>query len=418
MAPAPIRVGLFGNVANALFGLGEALQGEPAIEAHLYVSTRDAAASRPENADPSLAGHLPEWVHDGNWITPTTVLAPWRAPITRELARYDLLIVSGPGPIFAQWAGRPWCWYVTGADLTVKPFPLTFLSWYGSWGHRAGEVVGGFWQRRAARRVDRMWIQPFAPMIDAARRLHVPPAVLSERFPPLVVDTDAFRPDPVPSEGADPVLARMAAAGLTVFHPSRLVIHDEPRLRRTGQWKGNDVLVRGFARMAASGQVADPLLVLPDSTASRDVDEVRALVEALGIGDHVLWARPPRPEGFDRDDMIRLYQASDVVADDFGVGWFGFVTLEGLASGKPVLSYVDEQPMARLYPDGHPIVSARTETEVAEALVALGRDPARRRALGEEGRAWVVAHHGAGQARRSYVEGVRELVSALSSAGS
>jgi len=414
----PLRIALFGNVANALYELGLALQAVPDIDAHLYVSTQDAPASRPENVDPELQGHLPAWVHDGNWITAATVVAPWRAAITRELHTYDLVLVSGPGPIFAQWARRPWCWYVTGADLTVKPFPITFRSWYSTWGHRAGELVGGMWQRRAARRVDRMWIQPFAPMIDAARRLRVPSSALSDRFPPLVVDTDLFRPDREVSSPDDPVLRRMLDADFTVFHPSRLVIHDEPRLRRTGQWKGNDVLVRGFARLVASGRVERPLLVMPDSTLSRDLDEVKALVDDLGIGEQVLWAPPPAADGFPRQAMVDLYLASDVVADEFGVGWYGYVTLEALAVGRPVVSYVDAAVMARLYPDGHPIVSARTESEVAEALVALALDGQRRRDLGTRGRTWVVDHHSPGRVRGRYVDGVRELVSELGSTGS
>ena len=39
----------------------------------------------------------------------------------------------------------------------------------------------------------------------------------------------------------------------------------------------------------------------------------------------------------DADHMVALYQAADVVADEFGVGWFGYVTLEGLACGRPAL---------------------------------------------------------------------------------
>ena len=53
--------------------------------------------------------------------------------------------------------------------------------------------------------------------------------------------------------------------------------------------------------------------------------------------------------------MRALYHRSDVVADEFGVGWFGYVTLEGLASSRPVLCHLDEQVMATMYPE-HPIL--------------------------------------------------------------
>ena len=405
-----MRVGFFGNVANSLFQVVRALRDRAGIDAHLYVSRTDAFSSRPETVDPALDGNLPPWIHDGDWITRSAVLTPWRAPITAELKAYDLLVVSGAGPIFAQWTGRPWGWFVTGGDLTVKPFPIAFLGWYKSWEQKAGELVGGVWQRRGGRRADRLFVQPFRPMADSLARLKVPPAAISPRYLPIVLDTHEFRPDRPFGQPDDPVVQRMLAADLAVLHPSRLLMRNDPRLFRTGQWKGNDVLIRGFAELVRTGKVDDPLLVMLDTGLSRDLDAGKALVSELGIGEQVLWAKPPRPDTFPRHRLLDLYLAADVVASDFGAGWFGYVTLEGLAVGKPVLNHLDAGPMAQLYPDGHPIVEAATPADVCAQLLRLAQDPAERARIGEESRRWVVAHHSFDSAGARYVEAINELI--------
>lgn len=400
-----VSVAFFGNVANTLFDIALALRDEPDLDAHLYVAATDTA--RPEDADPSVAGA--DWIHHGDWITPTSLLAPWRAPITEELARHDLVVVSGPGPIFGQWTGRPWCWWVSGGDLTVKPFPFTFWHRYPDLRHRLGEVVAGAWQRRAARRADQVWIQPFSPMTEAADRLRVPSQSISNEYFPLVIDVDAFRPDRPIGRPDDPTVRRMLAADLTVFHPSRLVMSDTPELRRTGQLKANDVLIEGFARFACSGVVETPLLVMPDSTMSADLEAAKRMVVDLGIEDFVLWATPPRPEGFPRHDLLDLYTAADVVADDFGIGWFGYVALEGLASGKPVVTHVDDAVMQILYDTPHPFCEAATPAAVARQLELLATDPAARATIARHGRDWVVANHSEARTRSRYVDTIRSV---------
>ena len=402
-----LRAAFLGNVANTHFRCATALL-ERGIDAHVFVSRSDAAGSRPENDEPALAAGYPEWIHEGDWITPQSLLAPWRAPITRRLAEFDVVVASGPGPIFAQFAGPPWAFYVTGGDLTVKPFPLTFWRWYPNLPHRAAELVAGAWQRRAARRADRVWMQEFEPTVDAANRLGVPTDARSPLHFPIVIDVAAFGPasgDRAAERWADDAVGE---SDFAVFHPSRLVMDATPDLVRTGQWKGNDVLLRGFARFVRDTGATDARLVLPDRAHSRDVESAKSLVRSLGIEEQVRWLVPPDGTSFDQAHMRALYRRSDIVADEFGVGWFGYVTLEGLASGRPVLCHLDERVMATMYPE-HPILDAADESHVARLLSELHADPERRRALGAAGRRWVGEHHSADAAAAVYVEAIAEL---------
>lgn len=405
-APA-LRVAFFGNVANTHFRCANALR-DQGIDAHLYISRSDAEGSRPENDDPTLAGTYPEWIHEGDWINPRSLLAPMWSPIARALGAYDVVVASGPGPIYAQFAGRPWAFSVTGGDLTVKPFPLTFWRWYPNTAHRLAEIVAGAWQRRAARRSTRVWMQQFAPMTGAADRLRVPAAARSSLHLPIVIDVGGFADGPLPDSTQRWVEEAVGPSDFVVFHPSRLVMDATPQLVRTGQWKGNDTLLRGFAQFVRSSESADAVLVLPDRSHSRDVERAKSLVRSYGIEDHVKWLVPPDGVSFDQDHMRALYRRCDVVADEFGVGWFGYVTLEGLASGRPTMCRLDEAVMSRMYPS-HPILNVGSDDAVAMTLAELQADPARCRDVGTEGRAWVEQFHSSRAASKIYSGALDEL---------
>ena len=101
---------------------------------------------------------------------------PPGAPLVARLRAADLAIVSGYGPAFAQFTGKPYCFFVTGGDLTKAPFPLRFHFTYPTL--RAKLVMGllALWQRRGVRRSTQIWTQPFAPFRDAQHGRASPPS--------------------------------------------------------------------------------------------------------------------------------------------------------------------------------------------------------------------------------------------------
>jgi glycosyltransferase involved in cell wall biosynthesis len=380
-----VRVAFFGNIANVHFRLAHLLRERGAIDAHVFIGDSAAPNWRPEVDDPSLADGYPDWIHFGHWVNARSVLRPRTSALARELSAFDLVVASGVGPVFAQHAGTPWVFLATGGDLTVKPFPLTFWRWYPSWARRFAQVVAGAHQRAAIRSADRVLAQPFAPMVDALDRLGVPEASRSHQYFPLPVDLDRFSPDgPVADEPVD--------SDFVVFHPSRLVLDDSPKMRRTGQWKGNDILLRGFARFVRSGVCERPRLVLVDQAASRARDEALRLIDDLDLADHVHWVEPADGVLLTQPEMAAHYRRADVVAVEFGIGWFGYVALEGAACGRPVVCHIDEPVMRLLYP-WHPIQNAEDEVQVGERLAELAASPERRRAVGARSREWIEEFH-------------------------
>jgi hypothetical protein len=101
-----------------------------------------------------------------------------------------------------------------------------------------------------------------------------------------------------------------------------------------------------------------------------------------------------------------------VVADDFGIGWFGAVALEALSIGRPLLTYVDDRVMSQLYP-WHPMLSANTVDGVADWLQKLYFEPAYRDATGRCGREWIEMFHSPAAAGRTYVQRIAELTARI-----
>ncbi len=81
----------------------------------------------------------------------------------------------------------------------------------------------------------------------------------------------------------------------------------------------------------------------------------------------------------------------DVYVDQLVYGAHGQAAVEAMALGKPVICYISPY-MADRYPVELPIVSATRES-LPEILARLITDPALRRRLGEQGRAYVEKYH-------------------------
>ena len=177
--------------------------------------------------------------------------------------------------------------------------------------------------------------------------------------------------------------------GISIFHPTRMLMTDDRFLVETGQWKRNDLLFRGAALAVESG--VDVRIRLLRRANSPGQDRAGRLIELLGLSDRVEWLDAGTPDGFTWAELAALYRSADLVVDEFG-GWFGLVALEGAACGRPVLNQVDPVVMGDMYPEGHPFIQASDVDQVAAVLVDLV-DSDRLREIGESSRDWVLRHH-------------------------
>ena len=99
-----------------------------------------------------------------------------------------------------------------------------------------------------------------------------------------------------------------------------------------------------------------------------------------------------------RDRMRR----ADVVVDQMFLGWYGLTAVEAMALEKPVLGYLRADFESRT--GDLPLVRVDNTASLADSLVALAGDPARRRVLGTSGRAYVEATHAAPRLARDLID--------------
>jgi glycosyltransferase involved in cell wall biosynthesis len=100
-------------------------------------------------------------------------------------------------------------------------------------------------------------------------------------------------------------------------------------------------------------------------------------------------------EGVPHDVARERYAKADIVVDQLNAGWHGVFALESMALGKPVVTHLKPELVERSaegYGIRLPIVPATKETLV-DALRPLVEQPALRRELGAQSRAYVEQVH-------------------------
>ncbi len=395
-----MRIALFGP---SLFELAVGLRNIPGNTVEFFVDERSGLLDRELRDEPLISE--PKFARIGAWYSPSAFLNPRSSLIAQELGRFDAIICSDLGPLFATYSGVPFVFLPCGGDLTAAPFPLRALSFRlkGMVGsirlkHLIADPIRSLRMRRGIKNATSVWLfsGPFKPWLAAIDRLGLKRPTDSECLH-AAIDTDVFSPLPSASPSDSP---------LRIFHPSRLMISQSRTNTETGQWKQNDVLLHGIA-IAISQGINVRLTLIRHASA---VDEAVAdsLIRNLGLHDRIDWLRAVNPNGFSWRELAEHYRSTDIVADDFGAGWFGTVALEGAACGKPVIQPVDEDAMRILYPDGHPFLRASNPSEVAELLGRL-QDKHARDKIGEKSRVWAHRHHNPDSVARRCMEMLEQL---------
>jgi spore maturation protein CgeB len=77
--------------------------------------------------------------------------------------------------------------------------------------------------------------------------------------------------------------------------------------------------------------------------------------------------------------------------------------------GRPILNYLDEDVMSKLYP-WHPMINVRNPGDIAAALDRLYQDPDYRLEIGKKGREWIRRFHAPQHALKTYAERIEALV--------
>lgn len=105
-------------------------------------------------------------------------------------------------------------------------------------------------------------------------------------------------------------------------------------------------------------------------------------------------------ENMPHKKVIEYYKNSDIVIDQLLIGWYGMVSIEGMALGKPVCVYIRDD--LESYMPFNPIINTSPEN-ITENLRILIEDERLRRELGKKGKKYVEQIHDADKVSRRVI---------------
>ena len=152
--------------------------------------------------------------------------------------------------------------------------------------------------------------------------------------------------------------------------------------------KANDRLLEAVGKLRGNDESIG--LILCDW--GHNQAESRSLIDQLSYANHVKWVSPQATRRF-----MKMCCACDVVADQFQLGSFGGILFKAMATGTPILTYLDEQEMLKMYPSVPPVLNAKTVTEIVDLLTEAVSNSKLLDKIGLGGRQWIKEYHSGGE---------------------
>jgi len=190
--------------------------------------------------------------------------------------------------------------------------------------------------------------------------------------------------------GQDPGLQR-AYYDLLVDYVDQFIVQD-PEM---GEWVPNPrVIPRGIdlSRWPAVGVRPTDRPLVVHAPSQPLVKGTKFLQQALDeLAEEGVAFDRKFVSGMQHDEARRWYERADVVVDQLHIGWYGVLAVEGMALGKPVVTYVRED-LAESSTPALPIANANPDT-IKDVLRRLLTSWDERRRLAERARPFAEQIH-------------------------
>jgi glycosyltransferase involved in cell wall biosynthesis len=204
-------------------------------------------------------------------------------------------------------------------------------------------------------------------------------------FIPHPVDEELYRPADSPLRER---LRREHGCDYIFVAPARHHWKHCPPGLENSWFKRNDILIRALGRLFANRPGLKAVVVFFEW--GQEVQESKELIAECGFANRVRWdpiASKPV--------MREYYNAADIVFDQFndGIGTFGTVVPEALASGKPVLLNYRKSLHYWCFPELPPALNTATAEAIETEVTQLLDNETYRRDVGRRGRDWFMRNH-------------------------
>jgi len=170
---------------------------------------------------------------------------------------------------------------------------------------------------------------------------------------------------------------------ITFFHPSNIDWGETDSRNGRKSTKGNDKFIRAFAKALKNGLNAKCIML----DRGPDKELAKKLIRELGVEKRIIWKSQ-----LNREELRKEYEISDVVVDQFDVGGLGGISVEAMACGKPVMTYVNINCLKILYTELPPLLNCKTEEEIYEQIIKC-QDRIYLQELGQKSYNWAYKNH-------------------------
>jgi hypothetical protein len=119
-----------------------------------------------------------------------------------------------------------------------------------------------------------------------------------------------------------------------------------------------------------------------------NVQESKGLINSGGISKNVKWVKPMAIIAFEKTCM-----ASDFVVDQFKLGAFGGVFFKALATGKPIISYLDMKSIEEQFSEPPPLINCKDTNEIVAQVVSYTEDSNKMKDWSVLSKQWLSKYH-------------------------
>jgi glycosyltransferase involved in cell wall biosynthesis len=397
----------FGNVANNFYRLCKALnrnRDEP-FPSILFLSENEGKTNVPEGEENSLTIDDPSWInrHKTNRLRYLT-FANRKHPI-RNLPDQGVIFLSSTNVISTKLIDYALSvFYATGADITIFPFAKRHIK--AIMDDKSIDACQKLFRiiravpyslllKSAIKKVDFVVANNFEPYRNSIEKLGIPARKVISSCPLISIDTSLFVESFPKEDDLKPeIVESFNRFDFKILSGSRLLTDPRSFYKTTGQYKGNEVLLDVLIRLTIRFPFQRiGVFFIDRSPFDRgETAKMKDRIRHLNLTSNVVWLKPHASDSFTRREMIYLYSLSDVVFNDVGSGWFGSLTLEAMSCSRPVINYVNESVMRKMYGE-HPMISSILPEDISDCLENLVLYEERRKQLGRLSRNWVEQFH-------------------------
>lgn len=380
-----LSIAIFGNTNNYPLLLAQGLR----LLGHnvRLVLNRKELLHRPEARYPDWATACPDWIVDCSNLSDEDIAYETPAldqAIHQLTHNIDLVILNDVGPALAAYLQAPHVVVLTGSDL----------SYYANFDSL--QIRTSMWHPEFKRSLrGRRYLRRMADLVARQRDGILGAEVVCYGQRGLVPSGDQLLDDIGVVDDRRLMLhfsntidlqAQPATRNgkLNVLCGSRIVYRPEcnPALSAM-DFKGTDVLIRGFAEYCQRGGQGE--LRLPQK--GQDLDAARELIKELGIADRIAWL-PEMPLVEFYEEMVK----ADLICDQFGTSFPGMVTTDAYALGRPVMTNLRNEIFGQRFPEPLPGFDAKTPKEIADHLMMMEKDKDVLAEMGLKSRTYAETH--------------------------